>query len=250
MLPSSVSFREILYALNLERNYSKDEILEAYLNTIYLGEGCYGVKTAAEKYFGKDVSELNLAECTALLGITQYPYKYDPLVNPENNKARQKYGLDVLLEEGTISQKEYDEAIAYSLVFTNSKEYKAAHKDDKKAAESESKIQSYYVDYVVDQVIDDLMEQYGLTEQQATQKVYYGGLKIYTAMDPDVQSSMENVFYNRKTVANKGVQAAMTVMDIKAALSALLAGWERSSRTAALTARFLPRGSRVLLSNR
>ena len=158
-------FREILYALNLERNYSKDEILEAYLNTIYLGEGCYGVKTAAEKYFGKDVSELNLAECTALLGITQYPYKYDPLVNPENNKARQKYGLDVLLEEGTISQKEYDEAIAYSLVFTNSKEYKAAHKDDKKAAESESKIQSYYVDYVVDQVIDDLMEQYGLTSQ-------------------------------------------------------------------------------------
>lgn len=217
-------FREILYALNLERNYSKDEILEAYLNTIYLGEGCYGVKTAAEKYFGKDVSELNLAECTALLGITQYPYKYDPLVNPENNKARQKYGLDVLLEEGTISQKEYDEAIAYSLVFTNSKEYKAAHKDDKKAAESESKIQSYYVDYVVDQVIDDLMEQYGLTEQQATQKVYYGGLKIYTAMDPDVQSSMENVFYNRKTVANKGVQAAMTVMDYKGRVVGVVGG--------------------------
>lgn len=217
-------FREILYALNLERNYSKDEILEAYLNTIYLGEGCYGVKTAAEKYFGKDVSELNLAECTALLGITQYPYKYDPLVNPEENKKRQKYGLDVLLEEGTISQEEYNEAIAYSLVFTNSKEYKAAHKDDKEAAKSESKIQSYYVDYVVDQVIDDLMEQYGLTEQQATQKVYYGGLKIYTAMDPDVQSSMESVFYNRNNMMNTGIQAAMTVMDYKGRIVGIVGG--------------------------
>ena len=109
----------------------------------------------------------------------------------------------MLLEEGTISQKEYDEAIAYSLVFTNSKEYKAAHKDDKKAAESESKIQSYYVDYVVDQVIDDLMEQYGLTEQQATQKVYYGGLKIYTAMDPDVQSPWKMCFITVKQLPTR-----------------------------------------------
>lgn len=217
-------FNEILYALNMERNYSKDEILEAYLNTIYLGEGCYGVKTAAEKYFGKDVSELNLAECTALLGITQYPYKYDPLVNPKENKTRQKYGLDVLLETKEISQEEYDEAINYKLVFTNSDEYKAAHKDDKESTQTESKIQSYYVDYVVDQVIDDFMEQYGLTEQQATQKVYYGGLKIYTAMDPDVQAAMEDVFYNRNNMMNKGIQSAMTVMDYKGRIVGIVGG--------------------------
>lgn len=217
-------FNEILYALNMERNYSKDEILEAYLNTIYLGEGCYGVKTAAEKYFGKDVSELNLAECTALLGITQYPYKYDPLVNPKENKTRQKYGLDVLLETKEISQEEYDEAINYKLVFTNSDEYKAAHKDDKELTQTESKIQSYYVDYVVDQVIDDFMEQYGLTEQQATQKVYYGGLKIYTAMDPDVQAAMEDVFYNRNNMMNKGIQSAMTVMDYKGRIVGIVGG--------------------------
>lgn len=217
-------FNEILYALNMERNYSKDEILEAYLNTIYLGEGCYGVKTAAEKYFGKDVSELNLAECTALLGITQYPYKYDPLVNPKENKTRQKYGLDVLLETKEISQEEYDEAINYKLVFTNSDEYKAAHKDDKESTQTESQIQSYYVDYVVDQVIDDFMEQYGLTEQQATQKVYYGGLKIYTAMDPDVQAAMEDVFYNRNNMMNKGIQSAMTVMDYKGRIVGIVGG--------------------------
>lgn len=217
-------FNEILYALNMERNYSKDEILEAYLNTIYLGEGCYGVKTAAEKYFGKDVSKLNLAECTALLGITQYPYKYDPLVNPKENKTRQKYGLDVLLETKEISQEEYDEAINYKLVFTNSDEYKAAHKDDKESTQTESKIQSYYVDYVVDQVIDDFMEQYGLTEQQATQKVYYGGLKIYTAMDSDVQAAMEDVFYNRNNMMNKGIQSAMTVMDYKGRIVGIVGG--------------------------
>ena len=217
-------FNEILYALNMERNYSKDKILEAYLNTIYLGEGCYGVKTAAEKYFGKDVSELNLAECTALLGITQYPYKYDPLVNPKENKTRQKYGLDVLLETKEISQEEYDEAINDKLVFTNSDEYKAAHKDDKESTQTESKIQSYYVDYVVDQVIDDFMEQYGLTEQQATQKVYYGGLKIYTAMDPDVQAAMEDVFYNRNNMMNKGIQSAMTVMDYKGRIVGIVGG--------------------------
>lgn len=217
-------FNEILYALNMERNYSKDEILEAYLNTIYLGEGCYGVKTAAEKYFGKDVSELNLAECTALLGITQYPYKYDPLVNPKENKTRQKYGLDVLLETKEISQEEYDEAINYKLVFTNSDEYKAAHKDDKESTQTESQIQSYYVDYVVDQVIDDFMEQYGLTEQQATQKVYYGGLKIYTAMDSDVQAAMEDVFYNRNNMMNKGIQSAMTVMDYKGRIVGIVGG--------------------------
>ncbi len=217
-------FNEILYALNMERNYSKDEILEAYLNTIYLGEGCYGVKTAAEKYFGKDVSELNLAECTALLGITQYPYKYDPLVNPKENKTRQKYGLDVLLETKEISQEEYDEAINYKLVFTNSDEYKAAHKDDKESTQTESQIQSYYVDYVVDQVIDDFMEQYGLTEQQATQKVYYGGLKIYTAMEPDVQAAMEDVFYNRNNMMNKGIQSAMTVMDYKGRIVGIVGG--------------------------
>lgn len=217
-------FNEILYALNLERNYSKDEILEAYLNTIYLGEGCYGVKTAAEKYYGKDVGELNLAECTALLGITQYPYANDPLVNPEANKKRQKYGLDVLLEEKDISQAEYDEAINYKLVFTNSEEYKAAHKTEAKKTQTETKIQSYYVDFVIDQVIDDLMEQYGLTEQQATQKVYYGGLKIYTAMDQTVQSAMESVFTDSKYEFNKGVQAAMTIMDYKGRVVGVVGG--------------------------
>lgn len=219
-------FYEILNALNLEKNYSKDEIMEAYLNTIYLGEGCYGVKTAAEKYFGKEIGKLNLAESMSLLSITQYPSANDPLINPDNNIARQKDGLKTLLEEGVITQAEYEEAANYKLVFTNSKEYKAANKKEDKKAQSESKIQSYYVDYVVDQVISDLMDQYGLTTEQATQRVYYGGLKIYTAMDQNVQSSMESVFTNSNSnnFPNKGVQAAMTVMDYKGRVAGVVGG--------------------------
>ena len=93
-------FNEILSALNLERYFEKDDILEAYLNTIYLSEGCYGVKTAAEEYFGKDVKDLNIAECACIAGITQFPTKYDPLINTEENKTRQKQVLGAMLEEG------------------------------------------------------------------------------------------------------------------------------------------------------
>ena len=76
-------------ALNLEEHYDKDTIIEAYLNTLYLGSGCYGVKTASQEYFGKDVSELNAAECAVIASITQAPTKWNPLLNPENNRERQ-----------------------------------------------------------------------------------------------------------------------------------------------------------------
>ena len=86
-------FNEILKALNLERNFSKDQILEAYLNTIYLSNGCYGVKTAAEVYFGKEVSNLNAAEAACIAAITQYPSKYDPLNVTENLPSNEFHHL-------------------------------------------------------------------------------------------------------------------------------------------------------------
>ena len=116
-------FKEIERALNLEQHYSKDAILEAYLNTLYLGNGCYGVQTASETYFGKDVSELNLAECATLAVITKAPTTYNPLLNPESNKKRQELCLKYMLEEKAISKEEYEEAVNYKLVFTNSEGY-------------------------------------------------------------------------------------------------------------------------------
>lgn len=110
---------EIFRALEFEKKYTKDEIIEWYLNTIYLGEGCYGVKSAANVYFAKPLDELTLAECACLVGITNNPSLYDPYINLENNRERQLTILQEMLEQEYITQAEYDEAVAQEMVFQN-----------------------------------------------------------------------------------------------------------------------------------
>ncbi|MDE6752695.1 MAG: transglycosylase domain-containing protein, partial [Eubacterium sp.] len=216
-------FNEILSALNLERYFEKDDILEAYLNTIYLSEGCYGVKTAAEEYFGKDVKDLNIAECACIAGITQFPTKYDPLINTEENKTRQKQVLGAMLEEGAITQEQYDEAINYKLIFTNSKEYKGSQVSSNADGSKTNVIDSWYIDYVIRTVIDDLIEN-GYTKRKAQALVYGGGLKIYTAIDFDVQDALETVYENRKGVYEENSQSAMVVMDYKGRVLGIVGG--------------------------
>lgn len=216
-------FNEILSALNLERNYSKDEIIEAYLNTIYLSEGCYGVKTAAETYFGKDVSDLNIAECASIAAITQFPGKYDPLRKPENNRHRQLRILEEMLSQGFITQEEYDEAVAYEMVFTNSENYQGSQVSDSESGSNENKIDSYYVDYVVKTVLEDLQKM-GYTERKAKSLLYGGGLKIYTAVDFDVQNALEDVYENYKRMPDETVQGAMVVMNYEGRVLGLVGG--------------------------
>ncbi len=216
-------FNEILSALNLERYFEKDDILEAYLNTIYLSEGCYGVKTAAEEYFGKDVKDLNIAECACIAGITQFPTKYDPLINTEENKTRQKQVLGAMLEEGAITQEQYDEAINYKLIFTNSKEYKGSQVSSNVDGSKTNVIDSWYIDYVIRTVIDDLIEN-GYTKRKSQALVYGGGLKIYTAIDFDVQDALETVYENRKGVYEENSQSAMVVMDYKGRVLGIVGG--------------------------
>lgn len=226
-------YREILMALNLEENYNKDVILEAYLNTLYLGSGCYGVKTASEKYFGKDVSELDAAECACLAVITKAPTKYNPLLNPEENLKRRNHCLKLMYDEGKgcLNEEEYNAATTENLIFTNSPDYVPSEKikDTKTANEDEKVINSFYVDYVIQAVRDDLMEKYGYSKQQATNQIYYGGLKIYTAVDLDVQATLEDVYVNRKSfpdmVSKKDgskVQSAMTIMDYQGRIVAMV----------------------------
>lgn len=215
-------YNEILNALNVEKHYSKDTILEAYLNTLYLDGGCYGVQTAAEYYFGKNVSELNLAECASIAAITQAPYTYDPLINPDNNRTRQLQCLKDMLDQGYITQKEYDDAVNYKMVFTNSADYVESESAKKKSSSEKNEtetIQSYYIDYVIDQVIDDLMNTRNYTYSDAWRLVYYGGLKIHVAQDTSIQSELEKVYYNRegfpssKNSYGELVQSSMVVMD-------------------------------------
>ena len=183
---------EIYRALDLEKRYEKDEILEAYLNEVYFGHSCYGVVTASLTYFDKDVSELSLAECASLVAITNNPSLYDPIEaswSRENNRERQLLVLGAMLEQEKISQEEYDAAKAEDIVFANgytiSGRYVGSNPstgstDDAgdgstgdtgeqlPSDETENKprksSQSYFTDAVIDDVASALVEKYGLTD--------------------------------------------------------------------------------------
>ncbi len=216
-------YHEILTALNIEKAYAaegynaKEVILEAYLNTVYLGKGCYGVKTAAEKYFGKEVSELNIAECATIAAITKNPYSTDPISNPEKNRERMEYCLECMYDngQGFITREEYEEALDYEIVLTNSEKYVSDGKDEKEeTTDANSEIQSFYVDFVISQVIDDLMETQNCSYSEASGMIYGGGLQIYTAVDLEIQDILEDVYVNKKSfVDKKNAQSSMTIMD-------------------------------------
>lgn len=222
-------FYEILTALNLEKNISKETILEAYMNTIYMSHGCYGVQTASEVYFGKNVQELTLAECASLAAITNRPSEYDPLTHPESNRKRQLSCLEKMEDEGMITKEEHDEAVAQEMIFTNSENFKATSDLYSKKVETENKIWSYYVDYVIQSVRDDLMDQFGYTRSQASSMIYSGGLRIYCAVDLRIQEAMESVYVNRKSFPkyNKHIddaQSAMTIMDYSGRIVGMVGG--------------------------
>ncbi len=216
-------YREIKNALALERHFQKEEILEAYLNTIYLDNGCYGIKTGAEYYFGKDAKELTLMESAMLVSITNAPRKYDPLYNYDNNRNRAIMCLNYMLEQGKISQAEYDEALAEDVeligkITTKKNDDEEDEVTYKEISSTSSSYQSYYTDYSIDKVMDDLMKKFGYSKDEAWRKVYLGGLKIISAVDMRIQREMEYVFVNRKGLPGdpddeNGIQGSMTVMD-------------------------------------
>lgn len=216
-------FNEILSALNLEKHYDKDQIMEAYLNTIYLSHGCYGVKTAAETYFGKDVKDLNIAECACLAGITQFPTKYDPLLNPENNEAKAKHILANMLKNGFITEQEYQEALDYKMVYTNSPDYQGSQVTSETESVGDTSINSYYTDYVIDEVIADLQNA-GYSAKKARSMIYGGGLKIYSAVDFEVQNAMEDVYENYRRMPDETVQGACVTMDYKGRVLGMVGG--------------------------
>ncbi len=174
-------FKEIIRALILERKLSKQQILELYLNSIYLGQGCNGVESASQMYFNKSVNELSIAEAASIAGITQYPALYDPFQNKEKNIEKQRTVLGKMLELGFITKEDYDEAMAEELKFRKGDTYSNTS-------------QSYFVDQVVEELIDDLCDEYGYSEAFAAQMVYNGGLKIYATVNKEAQEYAESVF--------------------------------------------------------
>ncbi len=196
--------QEIMWALDLETKMSKEEILENYLNIINLSNGCYGVGAAAKYYFEKDVGELTLLECASIAAITNNPSYYDPIRNPENNMKRASLILLQMREQGYISEQEYADAIGGELRLSA----------DPSVSEG---INLWYVDMVISDVIEDLITQYGYTRAMANMMIYRGGLKIYTAMDYDVQLLLEKYYAdtNNFYTSNDGEkpQSAMIIID-------------------------------------
>ena len=172
---------EILAASEMEATtYTKEEILEGYLNNVPLTGDLVGVGIGARSYFGKELQDLTLAECAVLASITNNPSIYDPYTHPENVRQRQQLVLGKMYECGFITEDEYVNAINQELVF--------------KSSAIRQTVQDYYVDLVVEDVIADLMEEYGYTYTYANNLVYYGGLNIYSAEDPELQAKVEEVY--------------------------------------------------------
>ncbi len=207
--------QEAWQAMQLERDLSKDQILDNYMNRITTGSGCYGVQAAAKKFFNKDVKDLSLAECSSIAGVTKSPGYYDPTLgenNKKRNKERQEIILKAMLDQGKITHNEYNEAIAEELKI---------YKNENAESVSSNNVQSFFVDYVLTQVQKDLMEKYNISSDAANIKIYNSGLKIYTTQDTKIQKVMNEEFTNienfpvNKKISNPDMQAqaAMLVLD-------------------------------------
>ena len=196
--------QEQYLALQFEKEMSKEEILEAYMNTINLGQGCLGVQTAAERYFNKDAADLTLSECAVIAAITQNPTAYDPVTNPDNNAQRRETVLGNMLDQGYISQAEYDEAVAdpvYDRILETS------------AVTEDTTPYSYFTDSLIEDVVQDLMDEKGYSEAQAYNLLYGGGLTIKSTQDQTIQSICDEEVANSDyyPLTEYGLQYALTI---------------------------------------
>ncbi len=202
--------QEILRALNLEGKRSKPEILEMYLNTIYLSKGCYGVSAAAYEYFGKEVSELTLVECAALAAIPQNPSKWDPVSHPENNQERRETVLNTMYYNTDIEK-------TYTLEEIRAAKEETLVLKQGSGERNISTVHSWFVDTVIYDVVADLQATYNYDEQTAKNLLYSGGLQIYTTIDRGIQAKLDAIYQNDALFPSHGtgvqVESAMTIID-------------------------------------
>ncbi|MCI9609602.1 MAG: transglycosylase [Oscillibacter sp.] len=229
--------REIFRALEFEKNYTKEYILELYLNTIFLGQSCYGVQTAAQFYFGKDAKDLDLAESACLIAITNNPSLYGPMyditytredgtrVTPrELNKNRQEMILDLMAADDIINpetglpyitQAQADAAKAEVLQFADGST--SADEIVEKAV-GKIEINSWFVDQVIRDVVQGLQNEFGIGEEEAYTRLYNSGYRIYTTLDPEIQALAESVYEDRSNLDvtsrnGQQLQSGITILD-------------------------------------
>lgn len=195
---------EIFCALDLENRYTKDEILEMYINIINLGNGCRGVASAAKYYFAMDVKDLDLAQCACVAAITNNPTYYDPVKNSDNNKRRRDIILNCMYDEGYIDKESLEAALSEEIILNISDS-------------GDDSINSWYTDMVISDVIGGLCEKYRISRSAASDMLYMGGLKIYTAIDTDIQNIVEEYYEDMRNFENSdiGLASAFMVIDQK-----------------------------------
>lgn len=232
--------REIFRALEFEKNYKdygKEYILELYLNTIFLGQSCYGVQTAAQFYFGKDAKDLDLAESACLIAITNNPSLYGPMYNitytredgtkvtpRELNKNRQEMILDLMAADDIINPEtglpyitkaQAEAAKAEVLQFADGS---TSAEEIVEKAVGKIEINSWFVDKVIQDVVQGLQEEYNITKDEAYTRLYNSGYRIYTTLDPDIQALAESIYEDRSNLDvtsrnGQQLQSAITILD-------------------------------------
>jgi len=211
--------REIFRSAQLEKYCTKTDVLEAYLNYIGFGGSAAGIQAASMKYFGKDVSELTIAEGACLAAIPKSPETLNPFADEEGNLERQKTVLWLMYKNACISQRQYEEAIAEKVVF---RDPNAKTEDE----EENNGIQNWFVDMVINDVIHEFQEMYGIEYQEASDKLYNGGYEVYTTIDIEMQEAIEAKYKDytnfSETVLNDPPQSAFIVMDYTGNIKAVV----------------------------
>ena len=198
--------KEAILTYQIERTYTKDEILERYLNEIYFGSGSYGIKNAADQYFRKDPKDLNIAEAALLAGIPNRPTKYDPNRSLENALHRQQIILKEMFEDGRITKEEYEEALAYKFELENEENVKNVPKNTSIIYNRRPK-KAYN-----NPELTTIVENY-LAEIYDDEQIYSSGLKIYTTIDLDYQKVARDTFNAYPYFKNKEINGAMVTLD-------------------------------------
>lgn len=184
--------REIFRAIGLANRYSKETILEAYLNTISLTGIVCGMEAGAQEYFGKHVEELTLSECAVLASISKNPTAYNPFTNPENLITRRNHVLYEMWTQGYITEEEYNSACAETITL--------AETSTAEESVTRSSRNSYFTDAVYTQLMSDLQEKLNMTAEEAQSMIFNGGLRVYTTVDPEVQTGIEDALYDSEGV--------------------------------------------------
>ena len=243
---------EIFQATEMEKKYDKQTILEYYLNVIYLGQNCNGIKTAAETYYGKELPKLTAAECASIIGITNSPTYYDPYQNPENNRARTETILWLMRNQGYLTEEQYQEELNRELVLKCGIDFEdqwvmceaenCGYEDTVSTLQQEdgryfcpycgaqifveknnsSSMYSYHTEAVVKDVAKALAEQDGVEWNYSTQEFYMqriqsGGYHIYSTLDWDIQKQLEKIYYDMDNIpavrGGQKLQSAMVIVD-------------------------------------